>query len=90
MVGSWLVFTDSTVVNVAVESIADDLTTNLASVQWAVTGYLLSLAAVLPATGWAARRFGPSRVYVAGLSVFTVSSAVAALAPTVGVLVAPG
>jgi len=88
MVGSWLVFTDSTVVNVAVESIADDLTTNLASVQWAVTGYLLSLAAVLPATGWAARRFGPSRVYVAGLSVFTVSSAVAALAPTVGVLVA--
>lgn len=88
MVGSWLVFTDATVVNVAVESIASDLATSLTSVQWAVTGYLLALAAVLPATGWAARRFGPSRVYIAGLSVFTVSSAVAALAPTVGVLVA--
>ena len=45
-----------------------------------VTGYLLSLAAVIPITGWAARRFGAKRVYMTSLVLFTIGSALCGLA----------
>ena len=45
-----------------------------------VTGYLLSLAAVIPVTGWAARRFGAKRVYIVSLVLFTAGSALCGLA----------
>src|SRR5271169_1262143 len=49
---------DTTIVNVALRTLGSDLHSSLAQVQWVITGYLLSLAAVIPITGWAARRFG--------------------------------
>jgi EmrB/QacA subfamily drug resistance transporter len=57
-------------------------------VQWVVTAYLLALAAVIPVTGWAARRFGAARLYVAALAVFTVGSALCACSQSVGMLIA--
>ena len=42
--------------------------------QWVVTGYLLALAAVMPVTGWMARRFGAKRVYLVSLVLFTLGS----------------
>ena len=52
-----------------------------------VTGYLLSLAAVIPVTGWAARRFGAKRVYLVSLVLFTLGSALCALAASTTTLV---
>ena len=60
MIGSALSFLDSTIVNVALQSLSVTLHASLAEVQWVVTGYLLALAAVIPVTGWAARRAGAS------------------------------
>ena len=40
-----------------------------------MTGYMLALAAVIPVTGWAARRFGTKRVYIISLILFTLGSA---------------
>ena len=48
-------------------------------VQWVITGYLLALAAVIPVTGWAARRFGARQVYLTSLVLFTVGSALCGL-----------
>lgn len=45
-----------------------------------MTGYLLSLAAVIPITGWAARRFGAKPVYLLSVLLFTVGSALCGLA----------
>jgi hypothetical protein len=64
MIGSALSFLDSTIINVALRSLSVSLHAPLAQVQWVVTGYLLALAAVIPVTGWAARRAGPSRLYI--------------------------
>src|SRR5579862_7873263 len=47
---------DTTIVNVALETLGRDLHTTLADIQWVITGYMLSLAAVIPVTGWAAKR----------------------------------
>src|SRR5271167_879869 len=71
---------DTTIVNVALRTLEHDLHSTTAQIQWVATGYLLSLAAVIPITGWAARRFGAKRVYMTSLVLFTVGSALCAIA----------
>lgn len=63
ILGSIMSVLDTTIVNVALDSLTRDLHTSLDNVQWVVSAYLLSLAAVIPLTGWSARRFGAKRVY---------------------------
>src|SRR5271168_4933986 len=71
---------DTTIVNVALRTLGHDLHSSIAQIQWVITGYLLSLAAVIPVTGWAARRFGAKRVYMTSLVLFTAGSALCAVA----------
>ena len=79
IIGSIMSILDTTIVNVALETLSRDLRASLADIQWVVTGYMLSLAAVIPITGWAARRFGAKRVYVVSLVLFTGGSALCGL-----------
>ncbi len=78
---------DTTIVNVALNTLSKDLHSPLAQVQWVITGYLLALAAVIPVTGWAARRFGAKQVYMTSLVLFTVGSALCGFANSVTSLV---
>src|SRR5882724_8743141 len=78
---------DTTIVNVALETLGRDLHTTLANIQWVITGYMLSLAAVIPVTGWAARRFGAKNVYLVSLVLFTAGSALCGLATSSGQLI---
>jgi EmrB/QacA subfamily drug resistance transporter len=71
---------DTTIVNVALDTLGRDLHSPLSQIQWVITGYLLALAAVIPITGWAARRFGAKHVYLGSLVVFTLGSALCGLA----------
>jgi EmrB/QacA subfamily drug resistance transporter len=88
LAGPLLSMIDSNVVNVAVPHIADDLGTTLTSVQWTVSGYLLALAATLPATSYLAKRHGTVRVYAISLAAFTLTSVACAFAATIGQLIA--
>ena len=83
-----MVFLDSTVVNVALPAIERDLDTDLAGLQWVVTGYLLTLGALLLLGGALGDLRGRRRVFLAGLAVFTTSSILCAAAPTLPVLIA--
>src|SRR3712207_8892702 len=58
ILGAIMSVLDTTIVNVALQSLSHDLAAPLDQIQWIVTGYLLAIAAVLPITGWAANRFG--------------------------------
>ncbi|HYP56387.1 MAG TPA: MFS transporter [Solirubrobacterales bacterium] len=87
ILGSTVVFLDSTVVNVALPAIAGDLDAGLAGQQWVVEAYLLTLVALLLVGGSLGDRFGRRRMFVAGLVGFGVTSVLCALAPTVEVLV---
>jgi EmrB/QacA subfamily drug resistance transporter len=80
IVGSIMSILDTTIVNVAVATLGRELHSPLSQIQWVVTGYMLSLAAVIPVTGWAARRFGAKRVYILSLVLFTAGSALCGLA----------
>src|SRR5829696_6497427 len=78
----------TTIVNVALQTLAVELHASLDSVQWVVTGYMLSLAAVIPVSGWAAARFGARRLYVLSLVLFTAGSALCGFAWNLESLVA--
>src|SRR2546423_6707253 len=87
IVGSIMSILDTTIVNVALETLGRDLHATVSEIQWVVTGYMLSLAAVIPVTGWAARRFGAKRVYIVSLILFTAGSALCGLATSTEELV---
>src|ERR1700710_172102 len=80
ILGAIMSVLDTTIVNIALDDLSHDLHSSLASIQWVVTGYLLALAAVIPITGWAAKRFGSRRLYLVALVAFTVGSALCGLA----------
>ena len=88
LAGPFLTMVDASVVNVAAPRIAGSLHTDLQTVQWTVSGYLLALAAMLAASAWLTRRFGSRTVYVACLVAFTTASVLCALAPTIQFLIA--
>jgi len=88
IVGSIMSILDTTIVNVALDTLGRELHSSIANIQWVVTGYLLSLAAVIPVTGWAARRFGPKPVYLVSLILFTAGSALCGLASSANELIA--
>jgi EmrB/QacA subfamily drug resistance transporter len=78
---------DTTIVNVALHTLGHDLHSPISQIQWVVTGYLLALAAVIPVTGWASRRWGARRVYLTSLVLFTVGSALCGLSNSTATLV---
>ena len=79
---------DTTIVNVALDTLAKDLHSTISDIQWVATGYLLSLAAVIPLTGWAARKFGAKNVYIWSIVLFTIGSALCGIADSSGSLIA--
>src|ERR1700758_5355733 len=88
IVGSIMSILDTTIVNVALATLGRELHSTVAEIQWVITGYLLSLAAVIPVTGWAARRFGAKNVYLVSLVLFTAGSALCGLATSTAELAA--
>ena len=86
--GAIMSILDTTIVNVAIETLSVDLKSPIGSVQWVVTGYMLALAAVIPVTGWAARRLGTRRLYLISLVLFTLGSLLCGFAWSTNSLIA--
>jgi EmrB/QacA subfamily drug resistance transporter len=88
ILGSTIVFLDSTVVNVALPAISDDLDAGLADQQWVVEAYLLALVSLLLVGGSLGDQFGRRRLFMIGLVGFGVTSILCGLAPNTEVLIA--
>jgi len=82
-----LIIVDSTIVNVAIPSIVDDLGISSTQVQWVQESYTLVFAALLIVFGTLADRFGRRRMLLIGVVVFAAASVFAALAPTGDLLI---
>lgn len=88
ILGSTVVFLDSTVVNVALPAISEGLDANLAGQQWVVEVYMLTLVSLLLVGGSLGDQFGRRRMFVFGLIGFGATSALCAISPTVEFLIA--
>jgi EmrB/QacA subfamily drug resistance transporter len=80
VLGAIMSILDTTVVNVAISTLARDFHTPLSTIQWVATGYTLALATVIPLTGWAADRFGTKRLYITSIALFVSGSVLSGLA----------
>src|ERR1700744_4339085 len=87
IVGSVMSILATTRVRIALATLGRELHSSIDQIQWVVTGYLLSLAAVIPVSGWAARRVGATRVYLLSLVLFTAGSALCGLASSTTALI---
>ena len=84
VLGSGIAFLDGTVVNVALPSIARDLHTDIAGLQWTLDAYLVTLTSFLLLGGALGDRLGRKRVFMGGLIAFTIASVACAVAPSSG------
>jgi len=87
ILGSTVVFLDSTVVNVGLPAVAEDLDAGLAGQQWVVEAYMLTLVSLLLVGGSFGDQFGRRRLFVLGLLGFGVTSVLCALAPSTEFLI---
>ena len=86
--GLIMVVFDTTIVNVALDTVAGQLGATLPTAQWIVTGYLLAVGLVIPLTGWAVDRFGSKRVWIVSVVLFAAGSALCATAWSIESLIA--
>lgn len=87
ILGTTVVTVDSTVVNVALPAVQDDLGGGLAGQQWTSNAYLLTLSSLLLVGGSLGDLFGARRVFGLGVAGFGITSLICALAPTIELLV---
>src|SRR6202022_1372236 len=88
VLGSAVVMLDGTVVNVALPAIGRDLRAGIDGLQWTVSGYLLTLSALILLGGALGDRFGRRRVFVIGVTWFAAASLICGIAPNLEALVA--
>src|SRR3990170_6632042 len=86
--GLFMDLLDMTIVNVAIPQLALEFNADTTTIQWVVTGYLLSLAVFIPVSGWLGDRFGTKRIFMTALFVFTTSSLLCGLAWDIESLIA--
>jgi EmrB/QacA subfamily drug resistance transporter len=87
-IGLFMVVLDNLVVNVALPSIHRELGASIQALEWTVNAYVLAYAVLLLTGAALGDRLGRKRMFMAGISLFTISSAAAALAPSIGALIA--
>jgi MFS transporter, DHA2 family, methylenomycin A resistance protein len=87
-VGPFMALLDLSIVTVALPSMQAGLHAGFSSLQWVVDAYTLALSALLLSAGSLGDRYGRRRLYLAGMAVFTLGSAICAASPDTGVLIA--
>ncbi len=87
MLATFMEVLDTSVANVALPHIAGSLSSSVDEATWVLTAYLVANAVVLPLSGWFSTLFGRKRFYMACVLLFTASSAMCGLAPSLPMLI---
>ena len=87
VLGSLAPLLDSTMVNVAIKTLASDMKSTVSVIQWVITGYVLAMAVAVPISGWAIQRFGGKRLYQFSLVLFLAGSILSSLSWNIGFLI---
>jgi len=78
---------DTTMTNVAINTIMKDLNSSVNLVQWVTTGYILALGIAVPIAGWAVDHFSGKKIYLLALSIFLVGSIISGMAGNINILI---
>jgi DHA2 family lincomycin resistance protein-like MFS transporter len=86
VVAAFVVILNETIMSVALPRLMEDLAITAATAQWLTTGFMLTMAVVIPLTGWLLERFNIRTVFFTAMTLFAVGTFIAAIAPGFGVL----
>lgn len=87
MISTAMAILDTTIVNSVIPALVREFHSSLLSVEWIVTGYLLSMCVMLPTAGWLAEKWGYKLIYTLGMACFTVGSLMCYLSGSLGELI---
>lgn len=87
MLATFMEVLDTSVANVALPHIAGNLSSSVNEATWVLTAYLVANAIVLPLSGWFSTLFGRTRFYMACVAIFTISSLLCGIAPSLPLLI---
>lgn len=88
IVGGMAVIFDSTIVSIALKTLAADLNVSVGTIQWVSTAYLLALGVTIPVVGWAQARIGGKRLWMIALTIFLLASIACSLSWNAASLIA--
>ena len=83
---AFVVILNETIMSVALPRLMAEFTVTAATAQWLTTGFMLTMAVVIPFTGWLLNRMSLRAVFILAMGTFTAGTAIAGLAPTFGLL----
>ena len=86
VVSAFVMILNETILSVALKDLTVDLGVSTTTVQWLTSGFLLTMAVVIPTTGYLLERFTPRQVFLASLTLFSLGTLISALAPGFPVL----
>jgi len=88
LVSAFVVVLNETIMSVAIPVLIDDLRITASTAQWLSTGFILTMAVVIPVSGFLIQRLTTRSLFAAAMGLFSAGTLIAALAPTFGVLLA--
>ncbi|WP_350349469.1 DHA2 family efflux MFS transporter permease subunit [Agromyces sp. G08B096] len=88
LAATFVVFLNETIMGVAVPHLVDDLHISVTAAQWLTTAFMLTMAVVIPITGFLLQRFPTKPIFITAMSLFSAGTLLAALAPGFEVLLA--
>jgi DHA2 family lincomycin resistance protein-like MFS transporter len=86
LVSTFVVILNETIMSVAIPHLMDDLGVEASAAQWLTTAFLLTMAVVIPITGFLLQRFTTRAVFIAAMSFFSAGTLIAVVAPGFEVL----
>jgi DHA2 family lincomycin resistance protein-like MFS transporter len=86
VVSAFVMILNETILSVALRDLSVDFDIPTSTTQWLTSGFLLTMAVVIPTTGFLLERFTPRRIFLASLSLFSLGTLISGLAPVFGVL----
>src|SRR5439155_26582012 len=86
-IATFMLVLDTSIANVALRHIAGSLAAGVDESTWVITTYLIANAVILPVSGWLSGVIGRKRFYMLCVAIFTLSSLLCGLAPSLGLLI---
>lgn len=87
MLSTFMAVLDTSIVNVGLPAIMRAFDAQIQSVEWIVTGYLLSMCVMLPSAGWLSDKYGYKKMFLIGMAVFTVGSLMCSISNSLNLLI---
>src|SRR5690625_4729739 len=88
VVAAFIMILNETIVSIALPQLARTLSVTASTAQWLVSGFLVTMGVVIPTTGFLIDRFAPRAIFLTAVSSFTLGTALCAIAPNFGALLA--